>query len=134
MTAAQARLERALQQLIEMDPVLRRAGAAGGLDPATAMKFDAALCELDEASSAAPDTPLPQEQLLQLQHILRASCERGRDAAPFRSAFAAAGVRGLLIGFLSPTLPHQGGHRRQQVSGAKLPFWIYPSPPKKTIH
>ncbi|KIZ06231.1 hypothetical protein MNEG_1724 [Monoraphidium neglectum] len=99
-----------------MDPVLRRAGAAGGLDPATAMKFDAALCELDEASSAAPDTPLPQEQLLQLQHILRASCERGRDAAPFRSAFAAAGVRGLLIGFLSPTLPHQGGHRRQQIA------------------
>jgi hypothetical protein len=136
-TAAQARLEIALRRVLDLDcgelpadRAVRRAGAPATQTNATLDALKAAIDELQAASRAAPDTPLPPQLLSALQRALAEGCGRGGDRrARLRRCFAAAmAVRGLLEGFKDhQACANQAGHRRQQVGGTRsaLPLvWL----------
>jgi hypothetical protein len=121
-TAAQARLETALQRLLDLDCKLRRTGARVTQDKAILDALKAADNELQAASLAAPDTLLPPRLLSALQRALVESCGRGGDshARMLRCFAAAATLRALLQGFTDiRACTNQAGCRRQQVRGIR---------------
>jgi D-serine deaminase-like pyridoxal phosphate-dependent protein len=121
-TAAQARLETALQRVLDLDCKLRRTGARVTQDKATLDALKAADNELQAASLAAPDTLLPPRLLSALQRALAESCGRRGDksARMLRCFTAAATVKALLQGFRdNQVCTNQAGCRRQQVRGTR---------------
>ncbi|KIZ03390.1 hypothetical protein MNEG_4573 [Monoraphidium neglectum] len=83
-TDAQARLEVALQGMLDLDyHKERRTGAAVTQDDAALAAMKAAETELQAASLAAPDTLLPPPLPSALRRVLAEGC--GRGAAPTRT-------------------------------------------------